>query len=154
VTVPRSTPAGQPAPGGTDARPPKPRPAPAPDPDSAPYWAAALEGRLVVQHCEPCARFQLYGRDRCLVCRGPVAWVRARGTGTVYSYTVIHQNYQRPFRDWVPYVVALVDLDEGPRLMTNLVGCAPDEVSVGMPVRVRMETVSEWAAVPLFEPDR
>ena len=87
-----------------------------------PVLAAAHDGRLVVQRCTDCGARQLYARDRCLVCRGPVEWVEASGRGTVYSFTVIRQNYSRPFRDWIPYVVALVDLEEGPRVMTNIVG--------------------------------
>ena len=141
-----------PVPAG-DARPPKPRPAPAPDADSAPYWSAAHDGRLVIQQCTRCGNRQLYPRDRCLVCRGPVEWVEASGRGTVYSYTVIRQNYARPFRDWIPYVVALVDLEEGPRVMTNIVDCEPEAVRIGMPVRARFEEVSEDAAVALFAPD-
>ena len=70
----------------------------------------------------------------------------------MYSFTVIRQNFSRSFRHLIPYVVALVDLDEGVRLMTNLVGIDPDEVRIGMRVRVRFETVSEEASVPLFEP--
>ena len=105
----------------TDERPAKPRPAPIPDHDSAPYWKALHEGRLLVQKCLDCNEFQLYPRDRCLACRRPVAFVEASGRGTIYSFTVIRQNYARPFRDWIPYVVALVDLEEGPRLMSNLV---------------------------------
>jgi hypothetical protein len=135
-----------------DERPPKPRPAPVPDADSAPYWAAAHDGRLVVQRCERCGAHQLYPRDRCLACRGPVAWVEASGRGTVYSFTVIRQNYARPFRDWIPYVVALVDLEEGPRLMTNIVGCAPEDVHVGQAVRATFEAVSDDAGIALFTP--
>jgi uncharacterized protein len=137
-----------------DPRPPKPRPAPVPDPDSAPYWAAALEGRLVLQRCLECGHHQLYGRDRCLLCRGPVRWEEASGRGRVYSFTVIRQNYQRPFSTMLPYVVALVDLAEGPRVMTNIVGCEPEEVAIDLAVRARFEPVSEFAAVALFEPDR
>ena len=151
MTGPEAPAPGAPAP---EARPPKPRPAPVPDPDSAPYWTAAHEGRLVVQRCSSCGAHQLYGRDRCLVCRGPVEWVPASGRGTVYSYTVIRQNYARPFRDQLPYVVALVDLAEGPRVMTNVVGCDPEEVSIGLAVRARFEVVSEAAGIALFEPDR
>jgi hypothetical protein len=135
-----------------DERPPKPRPAPVPDADSAPYWAAAHDGRLVVQRCERCGAHQLYPRDRCLACRGPVAWVEASGRGTVYSFTVIRQNYARPFRDWIPYVVALVDLEEGPRLMTNIVGSAPEDVHVGQAVRATFEAVSDDAGIALFTP--
>jgi len=70
----------------------------------------------------------------------------------VYSFTVIRQNYARPFRDWIPYVVALVDLEEGPRLMTNIVGCGPDDVSIGMPVQATFEVVSDDAGIALFVP--
>jgi uncharacterized protein len=134
-----------------DPRPPKPRPAPVADADSAPYWSAAHEGRLVVQRCESCGKHQLYGRALCKFCGGNVTWVAASGRGTVFTFTVIRQNYSRPFRDWVPYVVALVDLEEGPRVMTNIVGCLPDDVVIGMPVVARFEQVSEDAGICLFE---
>ena len=135
-----------------DKREPKPRPAPVPDAESEPYWKAAHEGRLIVQRCTECGNTQLYPRWRCLRCRGQVEWVDATGGGTVYSFTVIRQNFSRSFRHLIPYVVALVDLDEGPRLMTNLLGIDPDDVRIGMRVRVRFEPVSEEASVPLFEP--
>jgi len=132
---------------------PKQRPAPIPDPETEPYWQAVNEGRLTVQRCTVCGKSQLYPRWRCLRCRGQVEWVEATGGGTVYSFTVIRQNFSRSFRHLIPYVVALVDLDEGPRLMTNLVGVDPDDVRIGMRVRVKFEQVSEEASVPLFEPE-
>ena len=134
-------------------REPKPRPAPGADPETEPYWKATHEGRLMVQRCTACGAHQLYPRWRCLRCRGQVEWVDAGGGGTVYSFTVIRQNFSRSFRHLIPYVVALVDLDEGPRLMTNLVGIEPDDVRIGMRVRARFERVSEDASIPLFEPD-
>ena len=136
----------------TDDRPPKPRPAPIPDHDSAPYWQALHDGKLLVQKCQDCDEYQLYPRDRCLACRGPVAFVEASGRGTIYSFTVIRQNYARPFRDWIPYVVALVELEEGPRLMTNLVDCDPDAVQMGGAVEARFEVVSDNAGIALFTP--
>jgi uncharacterized OB-fold protein len=80
-----------------------------------------------------------------------VEWTTSSGRGTVYSYTVIRQNMSRSFRHLLPYVVALVDLDEGARLMTNVVGCEPSDLRVGAPVQVRFEPVSEEAALPCFE---
>jgi len=130
---------------------PKPRPAPRADPESEAYWSATLEGRLVVQRCTGCGHHQLYARAHCLRCRGPVDWVPATGRGTIYSYTVIRQNFSRSFKHLLPYVVALVDLEEGPRLMTNVVGCEPGDVRIGSAVRVRFEPVSDEAALPLFE---
>jgi uncharacterized OB-fold protein len=136
-------------------RPPKPRPAPVPEPESADFWAALREGRLLVQRCQVCGNHQLYPRDRCLACRGPVEWAVASGRGTVYSYTVIRQNHSRPFRDWIPYVVALIDLEEGPRVMSNVVGIDPEDVHVGMAVKAtRFEAVSDEAGIALFEPER
>jgi uncharacterized OB-fold protein len=134
----------------TDERPPKPRPAPIADHDSAPYWRALHAGKLLIQKCTDCGDFQLYPRDRCLACRGPVTFVEASGRGTIYSFTVIRQNYARPFRDWIPYVVALVELEEGPRLMTNVIDCDPDAVQVGAAVEATFEVVSEDAGIALF----
>ena len=131
---------------------PKPRPAPVPDIESEPYWKAAHEGRLIVQRCTECGNTQLYPRWRCLRCRGQVEWVDATGGGTVYSFTVIRQNFSRSFRHLIPYVVALVDLEEGPRFMSNIVGCAPEEVHIGLPVEVLFEAVSEDASLPMFQP--
>jgi uncharacterized OB-fold protein len=129
---------------------PKPRPAPVVDAEWAPYWSATTVGKLVIQRC-PNGHSQLYARAHCLVCREPVGWVEASGRGTVYSFTVIRQNPSRSFRHLLPFVVALVDLDEGPRLMTNIVGCQPVDVAIGAKVTVRFEPVSDAAALPLFE---
>ncbi len=139
--------------GSDRGREPKPRPAPVLDAESAPYWEGTRQGRLLVQRCRQCGRSQLYGRAHCVACRGPVEWVPASGKGTVYSYTVIHQNPSRSFRHLIPFVVALVDLDEGPRMMSNVVGCPPESVEVGSRVRVTFEPVSEEASLPLFELD-
>jgi hypothetical protein len=81
-----------------------------------------------------------------------VAWEDASGFGTVYSFTVLRQHYSRSLRHLLPLVVALVDLDEGPRLMTNLVHVDPDAVEVGMRVEVWFERVSDAAALPCFTP--
>jgi uncharacterized protein len=133
----------------------KPRPAPIPDAESAPFWAGTLEGRLLVQECSMCGRRQLYGRSLCTNCHSSaLSWVEASGRGTVYSRTIIRQNPNRSFKHMIPFVVALVDLDEGPRLMTNIVGAPPDDVEIGARVRVKFEPVSDAAAVPLFELDR
>jgi uncharacterized protein len=138
--------------GSADPRPPKPRPTAIADADTAPYLSAALENRLLVQRCDSCAEHQLYGRALCKFCGGTVSWVDASGRGTVASWTVIRQNHSRPWRDMLPYVVALVDLEEGPRLMTNIVGCDLEDLSIGMRVRARFERVSDEAAIALFEP--
>jgi uncharacterized OB-fold protein len=77
--------------------------------------------------------------------------MEASGDGAVYTLTIVRQAHIEPFKSMVPYVVALIDLDEGPRLMSNVVGCAPEDVKIGARVRVLFEPVSDEAAVPLFE---
>jgi uncharacterized OB-fold protein len=132
----------------------KPRPAPIPDAESAPFWSATLENRLLVQRCTACGHAQLYGRALCMNCHASaLEWVEACGRGTIYSRTIIRQNPSRSFRHMIPFVVALVDLDEGPRVMTNVVGSDPDAVAIGARVKVLFEPVSDAAALPLFELD-
>jgi uncharacterized protein len=130
----------------------KARDAPPEDLEQAPYWAATSEGRLVVQRCVPHGHTQLYPRAHCITCRGEVRFEDASGFGTLYSFTVLRQHHSRSLRHLLPLVVALVDLDEGPRLMTNLVDVDPADVRVGMRLEVFFERVSEHAALPMFTP--
>ncbi len=130
----------------------KPREGPPPDLEQAPYWAATSEGRLTVQRCVPHGHVQLYARAHCVTCRGEVRWVDASGFGTVYSFTVLRQHHSRSLRHLLPLVVALVDLAEGPRIMTNLVNVEPENVRVGMRLEVYFERVSDGAALPFFTP--
>jgi len=132
----------------------KPRPAPIPDAESAPFWAGTLDGQLLLQECSVCGHRQLYGRSLCTNCHSAaLSWIESAGKGTIYSRTIIRQNPNRSFKHLIPFVVALVDLDEGPRVMTNIVGTPPEEVQIGARVRVTFEPVSDAAAVPLFELD-
>jgi uncharacterized OB-fold protein len=130
---------------------------PIPDPESAPYWEAAAEHRLVVQRCDACGHHYLYPRSACPRCWSTGnTWIDASGRGSVYSSTVIHRNDLPAFRDRVPYVVAIVELEEGPRLMTNVEGCEPEDVRCGMPVVVSFRTDADdagaTAVVPVFVP--
>lgn len=72
----------------------------------------------------------------------------------MYTYTVIRQNWSEPFRSMLPYVVAMIELEEGPKLMTNITDCSPEEVAIGMPVEVWFEPVEDGLAIPLFRPVR
>ncbi len=105
-----------------------------------------------MQRCVPHGHVQLYARAHCVTCRGEVQWVDASGFGTVYSFTVLRQHHSRSLRHLLPLVVALVDLAEGPRIMTNLINVEPENVRVGMRVEVYFERVSDDAALPLFTP--
>lgn len=128
-------------------------PLPHPDPDSAPYWAATLAGRLDLQRCGSCGLVVFYPRARCPRCHADaLAWSTMSGRGTVYASTVVYRPADESFAADVPYVVALVDLEEGARLMTRIVDCPPDTVRTGMPVTARFRRVSDEAALPVFAP--
>ena len=126
---------------------------PRPTPVSRPYWDACREGRLLLQHCESCAKHQFYPRILCSHCGGStLAWAEASGKGTVQTFTVVRRPVSPGYAADTPYVIALIALAEGPVMMSNVVGCAPEDVSVGMPVIVTFETWSEEIAVPKFRP--
>jgi len=110
------------------------KPLPAPDPLSAHYWEAAARGHLLIQRCPDCGQRQHYPRALCLRCGGTPEWEEASGRGTVYTFTVVRQNGAPGFVDETPYVVAMVELEEGPRLMGNVTHPI-DEVTVGMAVQ-------------------
>src|SRR5207247_1198980 len=100
-----------------------------------------------------CGTKRFYPRALCPRCLSSATeWVRASGWGTVYSFTVTHQNQAPGFREELPYVLAIVELDEGVRMMTNVVGCAPDAVRIGMPVQVVFEDVTAEITLAKFRP--
>lgn len=129
------------------------KPVPQPDQDSASYWRAAGERRLVVQRCGACDHAQLYPRLYCRACHGTdLAFVDALGTGVVYATTVVRRAPSLAFADDVPYSVALVQLSEGIRVMANIVGCAPEDVAIGMAVQVELGDVRGDTVMPRFTP--
>lgn len=120
---------------------------------TGPYWEGAREGRLLVQHCAACDRIWHPPLPCCPHCRsGDIGWREMSGDGTVYSYTVVTHPTHFEFADRIPYVVAIVELAEGPRLVTGITGCAPDQVRVGMAVRARFTPVTGDVTLPYFEP--
>jgi uncharacterized OB-fold protein len=128
------------------------RPVPTPDAATAPYWSAAHEQRLVMPRCLDCSRYHFYPRTLCPHCGSTrLEWSACGGRGTVYSYTIVHRAPSPAFAADVPYVVAVVEIDEGPRLMTNVVGCAPDAVRIGMKVGVAFRQVTDDVTLPVFE---
>ncbi|GAB7032860.1 hypothetical protein JCM4914_43210 [Streptomyces platensis subsp. malvinus] len=104
-----------------------------------PYWDAAAEGRLLLRRCraEGCGRAHHYPREFCPYCWSEdVGWEQAAGRGTLYTWSVVHRNDLPPFGGRVPYVAAVVDLVEGPRMMTEIVGCPEGDLRIGMPLVV------------------
>lgn len=128
------------------------RPLPKPTPETAHFWEGALAGELRLQKCDDCAHVYFPPRPFCPSCSSrSVSVFTASGRGVLDSY-VINQRPHPAFDG--PYSIALVRLDEGPRMMTNIVGCeqTPDALLLDMPVRVTFERVSDEIALPLFEP--
>jgi uncharacterized protein len=120
------------------------------DPLSRPFWRAAERRQLVVQRCVACGRHQFYPRPFCLGCQSDrIEWVKANGTGTVYSQSRLHMSAGPEFEP--PYVVAVVELDEGPRLVTNIVG---GDCNIGDVVRVTWRDRVGAPPLPVFEPVR
>ena len=118
-----------------------------------PFWDAARQHQLVVQRCTGCGTHRFPARDICSRCLSRDAdWVRVSGRGTVFSWAVMHQVYHPGFANDVPYAVVVVELDEGARLVSNLVGCAPDEIRADMPVAVVFEDVAPEVTLPKFRP--
>lgn len=121
--------------------------------DSKEYWAAAAENRFVVQRCKDCGKFQFYPRSLCHYCHSEgVEWVQPSGRATVHTYTQIFRPPTSAYADEVPYVLALVDLVEGPRMMTKIITEDPDSVEVGMDVEVTFEKIDEKITLPCFRP--
>lgn len=128
-------------------------PLPKPDKDSEVYWEAARRHELLVQQCSGCKRFRFYPRSVCPNCLSDeFQWRPATGRGRLYSFTVIHRAPTPSFRDQVPYVLALIDLDEGVRMMSNVIECDPDVVRIGMRVEVVFEDVTPEITLPKFKP--
>jgi uncharacterized OB-fold protein len=115
------------------------------------FFAAAREGRFVIQRCTACGDYQFYPRKICIHCGDAgVEWAEASGRGTVHTFTVIHRGMPG-WREAGPYVAAVVQLEEGPRITTNIVECAPSDVKIDMPVEVAL--VDEGQLVlPRFRP--
>lgn len=123
------------------------------DEGTRPWWDAAREGRLLVKRCAACSRAHFYPRLFCPYCWSTdVDWEQASGRATLYTWSVVHSNDLPPFPERLPYVAAVVDLDEGPRMMTNLVDGEPGDLRAGMPLEVAFREVSETVTLPMFRP--
>lgn len=132
--------------------PQPPRPLPVIDEDSRPYWEAARTHRLALQRCDTCGSYAPPVRARCPHCHGQeLRWTAVSGGATVYSFTIVRRPAGPAFADLVPYVVALVELDEGPRLLCTLRVEEPDRARVGQRVTVAFEDLDE-VTLPVFEP--
>ncbi len=120
------------------------------DSDSRPYWQGLTQGELRIQRCATCSKAVFYPRSICPHCyANHLVWVVASGKGTVYSYTVAHQGFG-PFAADVPFVVAIVELEEGVRMMSRIIDAPRERIVVGAEVRVTFEAVGEDLTLPYF----
>ncbi|MGO8863713.1 MAG: Zn-ribbon domain-containing OB-fold protein [Acidimicrobiales bacterium] len=125
---------------------------PAPDNASRHYWQSAAEGRLVVQHCTSCGVYQFYPRALCATCAGETEWVDATGRGTLHTFTIIRQNRSEAFAALSPYAVGIVELEEGIRMMTNIVECDVEQLQVGMALEVLILKAADDVGLPFWRP--
>jgi uncharacterized OB-fold protein len=126
---------------------------PSPDESTQPWWDATRDGRLLIKRCADCGRAHFYPRPFCPSCWSErVDWEAASGRATLYTYSVVYQNDLPPFPERVPYVAAIVDLEEGPRMMTNVVDCEPGALRVGMALEAVFRKESDEVTLPVFRP--
>lgn len=127
-------------------------PKPVANADSHTYWNAARERRLVIRKCNACGQLHFMPRYLCPSCWSDnLDWIDASGTGRVHSFSVIRRASDPAFASRVPYVLALIELDEGPRMMANILGEDALGVAVGDPVTVTFEDRGDGALIPQFE---
>jgi uncharacterized OB-fold protein len=118
-----------------------------------PYWQAAARGELRLPRCRSCASFMWPPKIRCAACGSiEIDWVASSGRGVVHTFTVVRQGNDAYFTVKVPYVVAMIELDEGPRLMSNITGCDVEAVYIGMPVAVAFVDAGDGLVLPVFTP--
>ena len=124
-----------------------------PEPDTHPFWEATKSHELRYQVCDDCGGIVFHPRRHCTHCLSQnLSWKKSKGEGTIYTYSVVRQNYHPAFKQRVPYVIAWIDLDEGFRMLSNVVGVDDVEnVEIGQRVRVQWED-HDTVSLPAFTP--
>ena len=129
------------------------KPLPIPNEDTKPFWDGLKEHKLRIQKCSQCGQFRFPPRIICPYCMSLESeWVEVEGGATVYAFTVVHRAYTPAYESELPYVVAIVELEEGVRLVTNIVGCKPEQVAIGMRVQLSFEDVTPEFTLHRFRP--
>ena len=129
------------------------KPVPSVTPQLAPFFEAARKGVLVVQKCDSCGRLRFPPRNLCSHCLSTrSSWTTVSGRGEVFSFNIMHQVYHPAFAAEMPYAVVVVQLEEGARMVSNLVGVKPQEIKCGMPVEVVFEKLNDEVTLPKFGP--
>ena len=130
------------------------KPLPHPNEVSQPFWDAAKQHELQIQRCNACGIYIFYPREACSEClAADLIWIPVSGRGRLYSYTIAQAPTHPAFADDVPYVIAIIELEEGPHITTNLVGCPIEDVTIGIPVVAAFEDVSAEMTLVKFRPE-
>ena len=132
------------------------RPLPTPiTPEAKPFWDGCKAEKLMLPRCEECGHVFFYPRILCPRCHSRrIGWMQASGRGTLHSFEIAYQAFQKAWKIKPPYVLAMVQLDEGPRMMSNIVGCpqTPEALVLDMPLEVTFEKMDDEISIPLFRP--
>lgn len=129
------------------------KPIPLTQPWSVAFWEGTKNGKLLIQHCKDCDSNIFYPRKFCPECwSGNLNWIEATGKATIYSYSTAYDMVEPRFWEDLPYTLAYVDLDEGIRMATRIVGCQPDEIFIGKKVEVTFHKLNDDFYLPYFKP--
>ena len=129
------------------------KPVPGIDDVNRPYWEAAKRHELIIQKCRECGHYRYPPGIICPHCvSDDLEWAKVSGRGTIFTWTVFHKVYHPGFTGEVPYAVVAVELEEGPRVTSNLVDCALENITIGMPVEVVFEDITQELSLPKFRP--
>ena len=121
--------------------------------DTRPFWDAARSGQFLLRRCHACGHVHHYPRPFCPECwSDEIEWVTASGRATLYTWSVVFMNDLPPFADRLPYIAAVVDLEEGPRVMTNLVDCDVADLTIGMALVAQYRALTDEITAPVFRP--
>jgi uncharacterized OB-fold protein len=128
-------------------------PIPVADEESGPFYRGARERKLMLLRCSDCGTWRMPGRERCIDCWSTESeWAQASGRGKLYSFGIMHQQYHPAFAEALPYNFAIVELAEGPRMISNIVDCASDALRIDMPLEAVYDDVSEETTLVRFRP--
>lgn len=131
------------------------RPVPKTSPVSEFFWEKAAKGELWLQKCQNCSQFIFYPRVVCPHCfSDKLEWTPASGKGKIYTYTVVYRTDLDAFTDKLPYIYAIVELEEGLRMSANIINCPLDKVRIDLPVEVVFEEIAPGLRLPQFQPHR
>jgi uncharacterized protein len=129
------------------------KPLPVINAETKPYWEYCRQHELRMQKCTRCGHIRFPISILCPQCHSQDSqWEKLSGKGTIYSYTVYRVAYHPAFKDDIPYMVAIIQLDEGPRMESNIIGCKPEDVKIEMPVEVSFEDITAEVSLPKFKP--